>query len=170
MKHLLTSVLVLAIIAVMISGCGKSAEIKSMEAALNTEVMKLHDDQMGALKQVDDLVGQLDGALAMHDSLVAAHPKEATGHMADDLKGAKEKLIVAKQEINAWMAGHKPYDVNMKHEEVMAQLSKDKDILMKTKGEIESGITGALTAIESHKKAAQELLAKLPKAMKHGRK
>lgn len=170
MKQLLTSLLVLAIVAVMISGCGKSAEIKSMETALNTQVMKLHDDQMGALKQVDELIGQLDGSLAMHDSLVAAHPKETAGHMADDLKSAKEKLIVAKQEVNAWMAGHKPYDVKMKHEEVMAQLTKDKDTLMKSKGDIEAGITAALTAIESHQRAAQELLAKLPKVMKHGRK
>jgi uncharacterized protein YacL (UPF0231 family) len=170
MRQLLTVIFVFSIVAVVLSGCGKSAEIKSMETALNTEVMKLHDEQMGAMKQVDDLIGQLDGAVAMHDSLVAAHPKETVGHMADDLKGAKEKLIVAKQEVNAWMAGHKPYDVKMKHEEVMAQLTKDKDALMKTKDDIEAGITAALTAIESHKQAAQQLLAKLPKVMKHGKK
>ena len=159
MKNVLVVLLLVAAIAFV--GCGKSAEMKKMETDLNAELMKMHDGQMAGMKQVGELVSSLDAALAKTDSLTAANPKLAEMLKTDDLKAAKEKLLAAKTGMESWMKGHKPYDVNMKHEEVLMNLKADKDALLKVKADGEAAIAGAGAALSANTAAVQDCLAKL---------
>ena len=169
MKNLM--VLSVLIAAILFVGCGKSDLQKKMETELNAAIMKLHDGQMASMKTMDDLTKQLDEVASMDDSLTRKNPKAAEGHSMDDLKAAKEKLAAVKADMTTWMSGHKPYDENMKHEEVMAQLTKDKDALTKIAADGQAAMSAATAAIESHKAFVQDLMAKattmVKKAGKH---
>lgn len=156
------------IAAIALAGCGKSAEMKKMEGELDAAIMKLHETEMGTMKQVDGLVAQIDAAL--NDSLTAKNPKLAKGQAADDLRAAKEEMSAAKASLQTWMKDHKPYDEKMKHEEVMVNLTKDKDALVKVKTYMEAAIASATTALNSYKQAEDELIAKAAAHMKKGKK
>jgi uncharacterized lipoprotein YmbA len=167
MKKLL--VLLIAV-AFVLAGCGKSAEQKKMELDLSAQVQKLHDAGMASMKQVDELTGKIDAAVAMHDSLVKAFPKLAAGHPAEDLIAAKGKLASVKSAMDTWMKGFKPYNETMKHEEAVTMLKKNVEDLTKMKGEIDASVTAATTAIDAHAKAASELMAQASKTIKKVKK
>jgi hypothetical protein len=165
MKNILIMSCLIAAMALL--GCGKSAEMKKMEGELDAAIMKLHETEMGTMNQVDGLVAQIDAAL--HDSLTAKNPKLAEGQAADDLKAAKEKLSAAKASLHAWMKDYKPYDEKMKHEEVMVNLTKDKDALVKVKTYMEAAITAATAALNSYKQAEDKLIAETAAHVKKGK-
>ncbi len=53
MKTLQLVAILLIAVAVLFAGCGKSDEMKKLEAGLNTEVMQKHDDMMKAMSGLD---------------------------------------------------------------------------------------------------------------------
>jgi len=158
-----TIIMLAVMVAFVLTGCGKSEVEKKLESDLNSEVMKMHDAAMATITKGKDLASQLDKSVAMHDSLAKLYPKAFEGTTTDDLKAAKEKLASVKGEMDKWMQGHKPYDPNMKHEEVLAQLKKDKDDLMKIKNDVDGALSGATTVLEGHKQHAADLLSKAAK-------
>ena len=81
--------------ALLLAGCGKSAQEKQMESDLSKRVMQLHDSGMVKMRQAQALDSQLDSAKVLHDSLAARFPKNAAGHTSDDIVQAKEKLMTA---------------------------------------------------------------------------
>lgn len=159
MKHALTPLLV--VIALAIAGCGKSDELKKLESTLYGAVGKMHDDGMTLMNKGTDMSAKLDEAIAMIDSLAQKYPKQFAGHSTDDLKDAKAKIANAMASLKDWMSSFKPYDENMGHEEVMAQLSKAKEGITKVKADFESALTGASTALENEKAFAEQATAKL---------
>jgi predicted nucleic acid-binding Zn-ribbon protein len=164
MKSTLFTLAVL--IAFVLAGCGKSEVQKKLESELNNEVTKVHDAAMATMTKGKDLASQLDGAVAIQDSLTKLYPKAFEGKTTDDLKAAKEKLAGVKDEMDKWMKGHKAYDPNGKHEELLAQLKKDKEDLTKIKGDVEGAFAAATTAIDSHKQLVADVTAKTVKTVK----
>jgi prefoldin subunit 5 len=64
--------------------------------------------------------------------------------------------------MHAWMAAHKPYDPEMKHDEAMKMLNADFDELSKVSMQLDTAIADVTATIENHRKSAAELLAKKP--------
>jgi hypothetical protein len=162
MKSTLMTVALL--VAFVLAGCGKSEVEKKLESDLNNEVMKMHDVAMASLAKAKDL--DLDGVMATQDSLAKLFPKVFEGKNTDDLKAAKEKLAGVKAEMEKWMQGHKKYDPAMNHTEVLAQLKKDKDAVTKINDEVQSAVTAATAAVESHKQLAADAAAQAMKGVK----
>jgi hypothetical protein len=163
MKNMMLAMFLVLMVAVLLSGCGKSEEQKKIEATLNTEVMQKHNDLMKSMTTLDELSAQIDAAMAKHDELVKKYPKQTANHKAGDLMTAKDRIVAAKAKMEKWMKGFKPYDVAAKHEEVMASLTKSKDELVAIQDQFTAAMTFAKDAIASHTKAADELLAKTAK-------
>jgi hypothetical protein len=163
MKNIMLALFLVMMVAVLLAGCGKSEEVKKLEATLNTEVMQKHDDLMKSVATLDELNAQIDATMAKHDELVKKYPKQTATHKAGDLLTAKDRLAAAKTSMETWMKGFKPYDVAAKHEDVMASLTKSKDELAGMQDQFTKAITTAKEAVASHTKAADELLAKMGK-------
>ncbi len=168
MKNLPLALFVLLLSLLLLAGCGKSVEQKQLESDLNKRVMAMHGTEMAKTRQAQGLGVQLDSVMLMHDSLVGKFPKETAGHSGEDINLAKQKLASARAAMDAWMAGHKPYDENVKHDEVMTKLNADVRDLEKVGAQLDSAIADATSVVESHRKAAADLLAK-KKPKKGGR-
>jgi len=163
MKNVIAALFLVLMVAVLLAGCGKSEEVKKLEATLNTEVMQKHDDLMKSMASLDELTAQIDAAMAKHNELVKKYPKQTATHKAGDLMTAKDKILAAKAKMETWMKGFKPYDVKAKHEDVMASLTKNKDELMAMQEQFTNAMTFAKDAIAGHTKMAEELMAKTTK-------
>jgi outer membrane murein-binding lipoprotein Lpp len=162
MKTLPLTVSALFLSVLLLAGCGKSAQQQQMESDLNKRVMQLHDSGMVKMQQALALASQLDSAVAMHNSLAAKFPKESADHTSSDIDEAKQKLTAARGAMETWMTAHKPYDVNLKHDEAMATLNADLQRLESVSAQLDTAIADATGTIESHRKFAAELLAKKP--------
>jgi hypothetical protein len=163
MKRLLLVAVVLVAVAVLFAGCGKSDEMKKLEAGLNTEVMQKHDNLMKAMSGLEGLVAQIGGITAKQDSLVKLFPKQFTGTDATDLLAAKEKLEAAKNAMTAWMKEFKPYDPTAKHEMVVESLTKTKGELTAIEHQFQEALTTAKDAVAKHTTMMDAIIAKLPK-------
>ncbi len=152
--------------AILLAGCGKSAEFKKLESDLFGSVTSMHDEGMSLMNQGRDLSARIDEAIASYDSMAAKYPKVFEGQSSDDLKAAKEKLAGAAASMKEWMSGMKPYDPTLDHTEVMAQLSAAKDGITKVKAQFQDAITSATTALENHKAFAEQTAAKLTASVK----
>ena len=58
MKQTLAAVVMLALVALMVTGCGKSADQLKMEGDLSKQITALHDGLMAKMPQVNELLGQ----------------------------------------------------------------------------------------------------------------
>ena len=163
MKHNALLPILVAGAALLVAGCGKSAEFKKLESDLFGSLSSLHDDGMALMNKGSDMSAKIDDAIVMYDSMAAKYPKEFAGQSSDDLKAAKEKLANATTSMKEWMAGMKPYDPTMDHTEAMAQLTKAKEGITKVKADFQDAISSATTALENHKAFAEEMLAKTVK-------
>jgi hypothetical protein len=160
MKQLPGIVVVIVCLGVLLAGCGKSAEMKKLEADLNAEVMKMHEDQMKLMDGMQTLASQIDQVSAQHEELAKKFAKKMTGHSTDDLMAAKKQLAAAEESMNTWMKSFKRYDETLDHTEVMAQLTKNKEELTALQGQIDAAMTAAKTAITAHTDFANQLTAK----------
>lgn len=163
MKPIRLLPVILLVLGLILAGCGKSADQIKMEGDLNKEITTLHDGAMAKMKQVTELTSKVGEVMAQHEHLVKEYPKQAAGHASDDLKAALEQLTKAKTGMEVWMKAYKPYDPEAKHEDAMKALTKDKEELTKMQGDIDGAIAAATTAVESHTKVANELMAKMSK-------
>jgi predicted small lipoprotein YifL len=163
MKNVIAALFLVLMVAVLLAGCGKSEELKKLEATLNTEVMQKHDDLMKSMASLEVLRDQIDVAMAQHNELVKKYPKQTATHKAGDLMTAKDRLLAAKAKMETWMKGFKPYNVEVKHEEAMASLTKSKDELLAMQEQFTGAMTYAKDTIAGHTKMAEELMAKMPK-------
>jgi truncated hemoglobin YjbI len=163
MKNIVLPLVLVLAVSVTLFGCGKSAEMKKMEADLFASVKTMHDEGMGLMMKANELTGRIDEAIATFDKLAADHPKETAGHNADDLKAARQKLSGAVASMKEWMAGFKPYDEKTVHEEAMAQLAKTKEGITKVKDDFNSAIAAASKALDSQKTFADDMTAKTGK-------
>lgn len=163
MKSCYVAACVSVMAALLFAGCGKSDEMKKLEAGLNTEIQQKHDDLMKAMAGLDDASTQITSVIAKHDSLLKLFPKQLAGHDTADLVAAKGKLETAKAAMNAWMKGFKPYDPAAKHEDVMASLNKTKDDLTAIGTQLQEALTASKEAIANHAKIADELAMHITK-------
>jgi hypothetical protein len=163
MKTLQMVVGALVVFAVLFAGCGKSDEMKKLEAGLNTEIMQKHDELMKAMSGMDATAQQITAMIAKHDSLAKLFPKKFEGQNVSDLMTAKENLEAAKGAMMAWMKGFKPYDPQMKHELVMESLQKTKNDITAVQKQFEEALAGAKSAIASQTAKMDEMTAKMPK-------
>lgn len=168
MKHLSLVLFVVLVVALLLVSCGKTSEQKQTESDLNKRLMQMHDSGMVKMRQAQGLGSQLDSALTLHDSLAQKYPKEAAGHTNDDISQAKQKLASAQAAMHAWMAAHKPYDPEMKHDDAMKILNADVEELTKVEAQLDTAVADATGTVENHRKFAADLLAKKP-AKKGGR-
>lgn len=158
-----TLLVLTAAVAIALAGCGKSADQKKLESDLNAAINKAHEDEMASMKVLDSLASAVDAATAQHNELAAKYAKLATGHTADDLTSALDKIASAKKTMQEWMKAYRPYDENAPHEEAMAKLNKDMQDLMAVKTQMDEAMKSASTAVTAHTKFADELLAKVAK-------
>jgi hypothetical protein len=163
MKQVLIALTLVIAVAVLVAGCGKSAEMKKIESALNTDVMTKHDALMKSMSGLDELTAQITTAVTKHDELVAKFPKLTKGHNSADLVAAQEKITAAKSAMDEWMKGFKPYDPQGKHEEVVAGLTSANDALTAIEKQFGDATVSAKDAIASHTKASDDLMATLAK-------
>ena len=154
MKQVLLALSLVILVAVLLAGCGKSEEMKKIEAALNTEVMDKHDAIMKSVADLDDLTAQIDTAMARHDAMVKKFPKMTEGHTATDLVAAQEKISAAKTAMDSWMRSFKPYDPEAKHETVIAALGIEKDELLAMQKQFSEAIAAAKVALNTHANAS----------------
>ena len=160
MRTLLT---LTAAVAIVLAGCGKSADQAKLESDLNAAINKAHDEEMATMKVLDSLASAVDATTARHNELAAKYAKLVTGHTTDDLTSALEKIASAKKSMQEWMKAYRPYDETAPHEQAMAKLNKDMQDLMAVKTQMDEAIQTASAAITDHTKFADELLAKAAK-------
>jgi uncharacterized protein YoxC len=163
MKKLLSVAILLMAVAMLLAGCGKSADMKKLEANLNTEVMQKHDDLMKQMSGLDGLADQIAALTAKQDSLAKLFPKQFAGLQSTDLLAAKEKLQAAKSAMTAWMKNFKPYDPELKHEVVMESLAKTKGDLDVIEKQFAEATTVAKDLVAKQSTMIDDLAAKLPK-------
>jgi hypothetical protein len=163
MKKLVMVAIVFAAFAVLFAGCGKSDEMKKLEAGLNTEIMQKHDDLMKEVAKLDKLADQMTALSAKQDSLTKLFPKQFAGQETTDLLAAKEKLQAAKNAMMAWMKEFKPFDPELKHEMIMESLTKTKTELTAMEHQFQEATTVASDALAKHSALMDQLAAKLPK-------
>jgi predicted small lipoprotein YifL len=166
MKNMMLALFLVLMVTVLLAGCGKSDELKKLEATLNTEVMQKHNDLMKSMANLDELTAQIDTVMAKHNELVAKYPKQTATHKAGDLMTARDRIAAAKTTMETWMKGFKPYNMAAKHEEVMAGLKKNNDELVAVQEQFTGVMTFAKDAIAGHTKVAEELMAKMTKTPK----
>ncbi len=154
---------VLLAAAILVAGCGKSADQKKMEADLNAEVMRIHHDQMKEMNAIRDLMGRIDMELAAYDRLVREHPRQMAGRTPDDLVDAKKMLLAAKGAMEGWMSGYTMYHEGMKHEEAMAKLTKDREDLANVQLKIDAAKKAAAEALDAHRKIADQVASAAPR-------
>ncbi len=150
------------VLSFLLISCGKTEQQKQAESDLNKRLMQMHDAGMTKMREAASLSSQLDSALTLHDSLAAKFPKETAGHDSRDIAEAKQKLASARSAMGAWMAAHKPYNVNAKHDEAMTQLNAEIAELTKVGQQLDTAIVDVTGTVENHRKFAAELLAKKP--------
>ncbi len=150
MKLPMIAVGALVIGSVLLSGCGKSEADKNAESALNDKIMKAHEDQMAMAGQLDELITKIDAAIAEHDSLAKAFPKQMADKTTADLVSAKDKLSAAKDGMESWMSSHEPYNPGIKHDLAMAQLTRDLDVVMQVGSQMHDAMSAATSALEAH--------------------
>jgi O-methyltransferase involved in polyketide biosynthesis len=160
MKQALAAVITLALVALVVAGCGKSADQLKMEGDLSKQITALHDGLMAKMPQVKELLAKIPELSAQGEMLANKYPKQAEGLKTDGLKSASEMLVKAKSSMETWMKTFKPYDVSMKHDDVMKALTTQKDDLTKMKAEFDTAVTGATTSVESYSKTIEGLMAK----------
>jgi hypothetical protein len=160
MKQALAAVITLALVALVVTGCGKSADQLKMEGDLSKQITALHDGLMAKIPQVKELLAKIPELSAQGEMLAKKYPKQAEALKTGGLKSASEMLVKAKSSMEAWMKGFKPYDVEMKHDDVMKALTTQKDDLTKMKGEFDTAITGATAAVDTYSKTVEGLMAK----------
>lgn len=156
-----TRMLMVAVLAVFtVVACGKGKDLLDKEKALNTEVMKLHDDLMAMQKDLDVLDTELSATITKHEELAKdkALAKKIGDHKADDITAAKGLIAAAKEGMSAWMNGFKKYDPNKPHEEVMKQLKADIEALTKIKTDMVAASEAGKKAIDDHAKFAESLM------------
>lgn len=160
MKQLLLAVSLLALVAVLLAGCGKSEEMKQIEAAMNKEIMDKHDELMKSMGTLDELTAQIAEATKKHDELVKKFPKLAAGHDATDLVAAQEKITAAKAAMDNWMKGFKPFDMEAEHEVVISGMTTTKNTLLDMEKQFTGAIDAAKAAISAHAAAAETVAKK----------
>jgi hypothetical protein len=160
MKQALAAVVMLALVALVVTGCGKSADQLKMEGDLSKQITALHDGLMAKMPQVKELLAKIPELSAQGEMLAKKYPKQAEALKTDGLKSASEMLVKAKSSMEAWMKTFKPYDVSMKHDDVMKALTTQKDDLTKMKVEFDTAVTGATTAADTYSKTVEGLMAK----------
>jgi hypothetical protein len=163
MKQVLLALSLVVLVAGLLTGCGKSDEMKKIEAALNTEVMDKHEVIMKLVPELDLLTTRITAVTAKHDSLVKKYPALTTGHAATDLVSAQEKIAAAKATMDTWMRSFKPYDPEAKHEGVIAALNIQKDELVAIEKQFADAQQAAAEAIAAHESAADNVIAKTAK-------
>ena len=163
MKQMLLALSLVVLVTLVVAGCGKSAEMKKLEAAINTEVMDKHEAVMKLVPELDSLTALITTVTAKHDSLVKMYPTQTDGQTAADLVAAQEKIAAAKAAMDVWMRGFKPYDADAKHEGVLAGLNTQKDELVAIMKQFAEARLAASDAIAAHQVAADKVLAQMPK-------
>jgi hypothetical protein len=165
-----TTIALFTIVSFMLTGCGKNADQKKVEADLNAEVMKIHEKQMKDMQEIRDLMAGIDIELMSYDKLVHDHPTQMAGQSPDDLVDAKKMLLSAKSAMESWMSGYTMYNAAMKHEEAMAKLARDKDDLTKVQASIDAAKSAANTTLAAHRKLADQIAAATPASARQGKK
>lgn len=163
MKHALAGLVLLIAVSILVAGCGKTEEMKKMESSLNAEIMKKHDDLMKSSSGLDDLTAQITAAMTKHDEMVKKYPKMVAGHESADLVAAQEKITAAKTAMENWMKGFKPFDLEEKHEVVLSGMTATKDALVAMEKQFDDAMSTAKGALAAHEKAAEMVMAKMPK-------
>jgi hypothetical protein len=160
MKSVVLALVVVLGVSLLFVGCGKSEAFKKLESELNTQVMKLHDEQMKGVDELKALVPQIDAAIAGHEEMAKKYAKKMGDHNTSDLVAAKEKIASVQTQMDAWMKGFKKYDVEAKHEDVMKQLNTYKEDLTNLGQNVSETMTAAKTALDNHAQFAASLLPK----------
>jgi hypothetical protein len=162
MRFPFVSLLLVAALALMVAGCGKTSEQRKMEHDLNAEVTALRGEVESNLAIFTELQTTLDETLKMHKQLLKKYAKKMKGHTADDIGVVKQSLDTAKNEANTVLMALKAYDEKMDHDQAMARLNQDKESLAKIMGVVTGAANAANTVIANHEKVKSGLTAKAP--------
>ena len=160
MRFSLVSVVLVAALALIIAGCGKTQEQQKLESDLNAEVMALQKDVESNLASVAGLQAKLDATVKMHKELLKKYAKKMKGHTVDDVTAAKQGLDAAKSEAETAIKALTAYDEKVAHEQAMAKLTQDKETLTKAKDKVAGAVSAANAAIANHEKMKSSLVAK----------
>lgn len=156
----------IALIGLMIAGCGPSAEQKQMLTDLTAEVTTMVSDASSSLTKMDDIAGKLTSAISDADSIAKKYPKEAAvvNSAMEELNMAKSRVTGVKDNVSAWVKNYKTRDLTkMKFEEIIANLKTSKDELSTATSEIQGALGAAGTALENYNTIASGLVAKVAK-------
>jgi hypothetical protein len=162
MRFIRMSPMLTAVLALFITGCGKTQEQQKLESNENAEVVALRNDVDRNLAGFADLQERLDATLKMHGELVKKYAAKMKGHTTDDLAAAKQGLDAAKGEAEAALKALSTYDMKLEHEQAMQKLNQDKQSLIKVKDVVAGAVSAANAAIENHEKMKTSLMAKAP--------
>jgi hypothetical protein len=157
-------VVMVALLGLAIIGCGPSAEQKKLIADLTGEVGTMVNDAASSLGKMDDVAGQITSAIGSADSLKMKFPKDSTavGGAIAQLTSAKDRLMSVKDNVSAWLKNYKTPDLtNLKFDQVVSDLKKNKEELTSAVGEIQGALGAATTALDGYKGIASGLMSKV---------
>ncbi len=155
----LTAAILVAGGFVLLSGCGKSAEERSAEAALNDKIMKGHEAQMAMAKKTEGLLAQLDSVIAETDSLIAARPNQ--GFNKSGLIAARDRLVGSRNAMESWMQNHTPYNQGIKHDLAMAQLQSDLNALQQVQEQMDTAVSDVTRALAEQRQWKDSLMTSM---------
>jgi hypothetical protein len=162
MKGSVPALVVLLLSSLLLASCGKTSQQKQMESELSKRVMQLHDSSMIKVRQAKVLDAQLDSARVLLDSLAASLPSDSARSASEVIARAKQKIASAHDAMEQWMAAHRPYDIEMDHDEAVAQLNGDIQKLVGVSAELDTAIVDATDVIKNQQQHAGEILSKKP--------
>jgi hypothetical protein len=145
------SALVVLALAMVAGGCGKSSEEKEAELDMKARIDSLVNDVTTQLGQLDDLSGELAGAIRAGDSLAAYHHPSPASGVAEELRTAQKRLLDERDTVHLFMQNRQPFDLTRPHEAVMAHLSAEKKKLEDSGMKLRSAIAAARKAIDRQK-------------------
>ncbi|MER3523627.1 MAG: hypothetical protein C4326_06035 [Ignavibacteria bacterium] len=163
------SIVLVALFALAIAGCGPSAEQKKMVDDLTAEVKSMADNASNSIGKLEGVAGEIAAAIAGADSLAKKYPKDTASitSAVSQLRSAKDRVTSVKDNVSAWLAQFKvPSLETMKFDQVLSKLKKQKEELSTATSEVEGALSAATTALDSYKGLASGLATKVAAKMK----
>jgi hypothetical protein len=144
------------LLALSLGGCGKSESDLKIEAEMNEQIDRLHDEGMLLVKSFTDLEREIGAAQSIHDSLARVHPGLFSVEAGDKLAAAEHQLDSARLAMKTWMREHKRYDSALPHREAVDLLTREKEGLLSITNEMKAASAAANNALATYRQVLEQ--------------
>ena len=153
------------LIALSLSGCGKSWNDLKIEAEMNELVARPHDEGMLLANPFPGLEREIDAALSAHDSTARMHSGLFSADTCNELTAAEHRLDSARLAMRTWMREHGEYDDTLPHWKVGDLLARDKEHLLSITTEMKAASDPASNVLARYRRVLAKEIAARPSGL-----